>query len=134
MDTIIKSIKAVSEAIRVRILLLLVDREACVCELMEVFGMAQSKLSHHLITLRKAGLLQGEKRGKWHYYRVNTAELGRKNSEVVRLLAGSLAGNRLIEKDSRTLAAVRGRKIACARREMKIAVKMKIAKGKCCHG
>ncbi len=133
MDTILQSIKAVSEEIRMRILLLLLDREACVCELMEVFDMAQSKLSHHLITLRNAGLLQGEKRGKWHYYRADTARLSRKNSEILRLLAGSLTGNKTIEKDRRSLAAVRKQKIACARREIKIAAKINIPKGKCCN-
>ena len=75
MKEVLTSIKAVSEEIRVRLLLLLMDREACVCELMAVFHMAQSKLSHHLITLRDAGLLQDEKRGKWNYYRVDTKAL-----------------------------------------------------------
>jgi ArsR family transcriptional regulator len=131
MDNILKSIKAVSEEIRMRVLLLLVDREACVCELMEVFDMAQSKLSHHLITLHKAGLLQGEKRGKWHYYRVNTADLSKKNSEVLRLLSRSLAGNKLVEKDRRSLAAIRRRKMICIRRNMNISNKMNVQKGKC---
>jgi ArsR family transcriptional regulator len=129
METILQSIKAVSEEIRMRILLLLLDREACVCELMEVFDMAQSKLSHHLINLRNAGLLQGENRGKWHYYRVNTAELSERNSEVIRLLSRSLAGDEIIEKDRRTLAAVRKRKVACARRNISITNRTKVPKG-----
>ena len=64
METIVTSLKAVAEPLRVRIVLLLLDRQACVCELMAVFDMAQSKLSHHLIMLRDAGLLQDERRGK----------------------------------------------------------------------
>jgi len=91
--------------------MLLVNQEACVSELMEVFDMAQSKISFHLITLRKVGFLLSENRGRWRYYGVNTAELSSKNSDILNLLLRSLAGNKLIVKDQRALAAVRRRKM-----------------------
>jgi DNA-binding transcriptional ArsR family regulator len=97
------SLKAVSEEIRVRILLLLVDREACVCELMEVFGMPQSKLSHHLIILRNAGLLQDERRGKWNYYRLNTHALSPMNRQLVDSLGKWFAEASSLESDRRKL-------------------------------
>lgn len=99
MHPFLKSIKAVSEEIRIRILLLLIDREACVCELMEVFNMAQSKLSHHLIALRKAGLLTVEKIGKWHYYSVKKSKMNNYNSELIKLLRKSLDRSEVIKND-----------------------------------
>ncbi len=107
MKEVLTSIKAVSEEIRVRLLLLLMDREACVCELMAVFHMAQSKLSHHLITLRDAGLLLDEKRGKWNYYRVDTKALTQQNREILLSLSRLLVNDETIENDKRKLNRVK---------------------------
>jgi ArsR family transcriptional regulator, arsenate/arsenite/antimonite-responsive transcriptional repressor len=113
MNELLTSIKSVSEEIRVRILLLLLDREACVCELMEVFEMAQSKLSHHLIILRDAGLLQDDKRGKWNYYKVNTKSLNPVNRELVLSLSKWSINDDIIQKDKRTLEAVKKKMQIC---------------------
>lgn len=109
MKKVVTSLKAVSDEIRVRILLLLLDREACVCELMSVFRMTQSKLSHHLITLRDAGLLQDEKRGKWNYYRLNTKILDKVNRELVISLSRMLTGDETAARDKIILARVQER-------------------------
>ena len=110
MDQVLTSLKGASEEIRIRILLLLLDREACVCELMSVFGMAQSKLSHHLITLRDAGFLQDEKRGKWNFYRMNSKALTAVNRELVTSLARWLLDDQTIQNDRKAL----GRLCRCA--------------------
>lgn len=113
MNEVLASIKAVSEGIRIRLLLLLMDREACVCELMSVFGMAQSKLSHHLITLRDAGFLQDEKRGKWNYYRANTKALNPANRELLISLSRWLIDDETIGRDKKTLEKVKERMQIC---------------------
>jgi len=113
MDEILTSIKAVSEEIRVRLLLLLMDREACVCELMAVFNMAQSKLSHHLIALRDAGLLQDEKRRKWNYYRVNTKSLNQVNRELLLSLSQWLTDDSIVHRDRKALEEVREQMQIC---------------------
>jgi len=113
MNEVLRSIKAVSEEIRIRILLLLMDREACVCELMVVFEMAQSKLSHHLITLRDAGFLQDDRRGKWNYYRLNTKLLNRTNRELLLSLSRLLVDDNIIEKDKNTLEKVKQQMQIC---------------------
>lgn len=111
--TALLSLKALSEPIRLRLLLLLQDQEACVCELMGVFEMAQSKLSHHLITLRDAGLLQDDKRGKWNYYRTNSRALTGLNRELLSVLSRNLNNDRTIERDRKTLEKVRERMNIC---------------------
>jgi DNA-binding transcriptional ArsR family regulator len=112
MDALLKSIKALSEEIRIRIVLLLLEEEeACVCELMDVFDMAQSKLSHHLITLRDAGFLQDEKRGKWNYYRINKQSLSATNQQLLDLLNSCLADNSSVERDRRKLQPHRCRTV-----------------------
>ncbi|HYQ86563.1 MAG TPA: metalloregulator ArsR/SmtB family transcription factor [Bacteroidota bacterium] len=113
MKDILTSLKAVSEQIRVRIVLLLMNQDACVCELMAVFEMAQSKLSHHLIALREAGLLQSEKRGKWNYYRVDTNSLNPTNRELLRSLSRWMGDDRISEKDRATLERVKEQMQIC---------------------
>jgi len=43
--------------------------EACVCELVEPLDRTQPTVSHHLKVLSEAGLIVGEKRGRWVWYR-----------------------------------------------------------------
>ncbi len=113
MEDVLTPLKAVSEEIRIRILLLLEDREACVCELMAVFNMAQSKLSHHLIILRDAGFLQDAKRGKWNFYRLNTKALSKVNKELLHSLAHWLTDDSVIEQDRKTLERVQCQEGVC---------------------
>ncbi len=44
--------------------------EVCVCELVPLFDISQSTLSHHLSKLRTAGIVDSERRGLWAYYYV----------------------------------------------------------------
>ncbi|WP_026375270.1 metalloregulator ArsR/SmtB family transcription factor [Aestuariibacter salexigens] len=45
--------------------------EVCVCDLMTALDLEQPKVSRHLAELRKCGVLQDERRGKWVYYRLH---------------------------------------------------------------
>jgi ArsR family transcriptional regulator len=49
--------------------------KVCVCELVPLFDVSQSTLSHHLKKLRDVGILDSERRGLWAYYYVNPEEL-----------------------------------------------------------
>jgi ArsR family transcriptional regulator, arsenate/arsenite/antimonite-responsive transcriptional repressor len=64
--------KALGEPIRVRILdVLRRSREdVCQCELIALFDMRQSLLSHHMRKLTDAGLVTVERRHKWAYYAI----------------------------------------------------------------
>ena len=50
--------------------LLASEGETCACELVEPIGRSQPTVSHHLKVLREAGLVEGERRGTWVWYRV----------------------------------------------------------------
>lgn len=113
MTEALTSLKSISDDTRIRLLLLLKDREACVCELMSVFNMAQSKLSHHLILLRDAGFLEDEKRGKWNYYKVNTKALSTVNRELLVLVSRLLADGDILERDTEALKVVKHRMQIC---------------------
>lgn len=64
--------KALSDPIRLAILKKLYSAESvCVCKLVEMFDISQSKLSYHLKLLLSANLINKTSEGKWNYYSVN---------------------------------------------------------------
>jgi ArsR family transcriptional regulator len=67
-----KVFKALADPVRLRLLNLIASRpegEACVCDLTGSFDLTAPTISHHLKVLRQAGLIEGERRGTWVYYR-----------------------------------------------------------------
>ena len=68
-DLLQKVFKTFSDPTRVRILGLLEREELAVQELMDVLGMAQSRVSRHLAILRDAGLVHDRRDGTYVFYR-----------------------------------------------------------------
>ena len=60
--------KALADANRVRMVLVLRGRELCACQLTELFGLAPSTMSKHLSLLYQAQLVKVRKEGRWVYY------------------------------------------------------------------
>jgi ArsR family transcriptional regulator, arsenate/arsenite/antimonite-responsive transcriptional repressor len=85
--------KAMGDPVRLRLLSLIashVGGEACVCELTDVFDLSGPTISHHLKVLREAGLISGERRGTWVYYRVHPEALGRLSAVLVPIEAAAV--------------------------------------------
>ena len=69
LATLAQAYKALGNPVRLRILQILAGREGCFCgDIVQIFGMAQSTISHHLKTLKDAGLIRGSERGTWVCY------------------------------------------------------------------
>lgn len=60
--------KAFADETRVRILSLLAEKELCVCELQAVIDVPQPTISRHLAYLRRRGLVEERREGKWMIY------------------------------------------------------------------
>ena len=69
MKTVMRVTKALADVQRVRILMLLQEGELCVCQIVEVLGLAGSTISKHLSILEDADLIACRKDGRWAYYR-----------------------------------------------------------------
>jgi ArsR family transcriptional regulator, arsenate/arsenite/antimonite-responsive transcriptional repressor len=62
---------ALADPVRLRLLSLIADAgEVCACELLEPLGKAQPTVSHHTKALADAGLIVGEKRGRWVWWSI----------------------------------------------------------------
>jgi ArsR family transcriptional regulator len=73
--SILKSLRAVGDVNRLRILLLLDREELAVAELQEILGLGQSRISTHLAQLRQAGLVEDRKQGKNSLYQLKDRQL-----------------------------------------------------------
>jgi ArsR family transcriptional regulator len=61
--------KTLSDPTRLRLLNLLACGETCVCELTDTLKVVQPKVSRHLAHLKRAGLVELRRNGKWTHYR-----------------------------------------------------------------
>jgi len=80
----VAALKALADPTRLKILGLLKSRGRscceliarnepglCACDVQTAVGLSQAAVSHHMGLLRRAGLVEAEKRGRWIYYRRN---------------------------------------------------------------
>jgi ArsR family transcriptional regulator len=82
--------KSLADETRLQILwLLMVREELCVCDIMGVIGITQSKASRHLRYLYNLGLVTDRREGLWMYYRIAVPS-GSWQEKQVRLLAEML--------------------------------------------
>ena len=70
MKEFMAAAKALADENRVRVLLFLRDGELCLCQVVEMLGLAPSTVSKHMTILHQAGLVEFRKEGRWMYYRL----------------------------------------------------------------
>jgi DNA-binding transcriptional ArsR family regulator len=68
-------LQVVGQESRLQILLAIGDGETCVCHLEAKFGWRQAYLSQHLMALRKAGLIEGRREGRFIHYHLSDPRL-----------------------------------------------------------
>ena len=95
--------KALADGQRVRILMLLQAGELCVCQIVEVLGLANSTVSKHLSLLSAAGLVDLRKDGRWAYYRIAAGA----EKALLGWLGRALAGDPDLAQDAKKLAVVK---------------------------
>jgi len=99
--------RALGDAARVRALLSLRDGELCVCQIIDLLGLAPSTVSKHMSLLHQAGLVERRKEGRWHYYRLAGRGAGPMVREAIRWALRSLADEPTIVADAEALCCVR---------------------------
>ena len=104
-------IKALADSNRVRILSVLGGRELCVCQIIEMLGLAPSTISKHLFILRQARLVDDRKEGRWMYYR-RPDRPGPLVRQVLNLIDSALADDERMQADRE-----QAEKILCIEKE-----------------
>lgn len=68
MSNLPEIFKALGDETRLKIVQMLLGKELCVCDILDAFDKTQPVISHHLKTLKHAGLVTDTRDGKWIYY------------------------------------------------------------------
>jgi ArsR family transcriptional regulator, arsenate/arsenite/antimonite-responsive transcriptional repressor len=70
-ESLARGFAALADPVRLRLLsLIAATDEVCSCDLLQPLGKSQPTVSHHTKALAEAGLIVGDKRGRWVYWRV----------------------------------------------------------------
>jgi ArsR family transcriptional regulator len=70
-DDLARVFAALGDPVRLRLLSLVADAgEICSCDLLSPLGKSQPTVSHHTKVLSDVGLIEGERRGRWVWWRI----------------------------------------------------------------
>lgn len=87
-------LKLLGDKTRLTMLLLLKDREWCVCEFVDIFEMSQPAVSQHIRKLRSLDLVKESRRSQWIYYSLHVED-----KPYIQAVLESLPGAQQILKD-----------------------------------
>jgi len=90
--------------LRVRLALILGAGEACACDLLELLDVSRTTLMDHLRELRRHGIVEAHKHGRWTYFELARSDEARRWVELVSRTAGD---DPVLADDLRWLAARR---------------------------
>ncbi len=103
MQDLIRVMKALSDETRLRILKILLERECCVCEVMQALDISQSRASRNLGILQDAGFLKVRRNGAWMLYSVDWETANRYATSLAKLLRDSPISNEVLTQDKERL-------------------------------
>jgi len=103
MRKTLKAFKVLTDETRFRILSLLLERECCVCEVMQALEISQSKASRGLSALSDAGFLVQRKDGLWSLYSLDKTINADYRGNLVAAVHASGSQNPLMLKDKKRL-------------------------------
>jgi ArsR family transcriptional regulator len=103
MRDLVRAAKALSDETRLRILNLLLERECCVCEVMQVLEISQTRASRNLNILLDAGFLKVRKQGLWAYYSIETIDPQNYLSLLLKAVEMGLRDNKIGKLDKEYL-------------------------------
>jgi len=107
MYEFINTVKALSDENRIRALMMLCHGELCVCQLIQMLGLAPSTVSKHMSILRQARLVEARKDGRWIYYRLADDDPPKEVIQAIEWVKNNLAQDKQILVDAKQVRRVR---------------------------
>jgi ArsR family transcriptional regulator len=121
MESMVQCLQALGDENRLRILMLLRERELCVLEIIGVLGISQPLASSHLAVLREAGLATARREGRRMRYRLSEEARRGGKHRLLQQVATAIHGEPRIESDRARLAechAFRGSADTCEKKTL----------------
>ena len=107
MRQILEITRALGDENRLRALMMLREGELCVCQIIELLGLAPSTVSRHMAILHDSGLVETRKEGRWIYYHLNEDFEVPCVGTVIAMARECLSKNDRIRDDARRLKGIR---------------------------
>jgi ArsR family transcriptional regulator len=99
-----KLFKALSDETRIRILKVLLERECCVCEVMQALDISQSRASRNLGILEDAGFVRSRRDGLWIVYSIDEQRMKNYTAPLIGLVRNSLVNEKSLLQDRERLS------------------------------
>ena len=106
MRTFLVIAKALNDQTRLRTLLVLQHGELCLCQLVELLGLAPSTISKHLNVLYEAGLVDRRREGRWAYFKLAGRDAPPAVKRAIRWVTECLGDERQVISDEQKLGYV----------------------------
>ena len=103
MRETVKAFKVLSDETKLRMLNLLLERECCVCEVMQALEISQSKASRGLSALYDVGFLKMSKDGLWSLYSIDREGIKGYQSQLIEAVKEALKDNKIVALDRERL-------------------------------
>jgi ArsR family transcriptional regulator, arsenate/arsenite/antimonite-responsive transcriptional repressor len=116
MHDVVKAMKALSDETRLRILNVLLERECCVCEVMQALDVSQTRASRNLGILHDAGFLKMRKDGLWALYSIDRDGMKEYYSSLVEAVEKSLVDDKVAALDRKRLKTAQRVGPGCVRK------------------
>ncbi len=106
MRDLLTLMKALADESRLRAIGLLEHRELCLCQLVEVLGLASSTVSRHMSILHQARLVEARKQGRWAYFRLADEDSTQSVHDTLTTVLANLGSEKQAKADKKALKAV----------------------------
>ena len=103
MRQLARVFKALSDETRLRILNLLIERECCVCEVMQALDISQTRASRNLSILNNSGFVKAKRSGMWVLYSIDAENVPEQYPLLMDTLKKSLENNDEANNDKKRL-------------------------------
>ena len=103
MQDLIKAMKALSDETRLRIFKILLERECCVCEVMQALDISQSRASRNLGILQEAGFVKARRDRLWIVYSVDRQTVNIHALSLTKMLRDSPLSDEVLAQDRERL-------------------------------
>lgn len=104
MRNFVNLFKALSDETRIRILKVLLERECCVCEVMQALDISQTRASRNLGILENAGFIKSRRDGLWIVYSIDEQRMNSYAAPLIELLRSSPIDEEVILRDKERLS------------------------------
>jgi len=103
MRKLVNVIKALSDETRIRIIKVLLERDCCVCEVMQALDISQSRASRNLSILEEVGFINSTRDAMWVVYSINRHSDECVNS-LLQMMRSCVEDDELVKMDRERLA------------------------------